>query len=174
MSFEENILAFQKKNNLGDEDIADLMHIWNKSLVDLAHELLKKETVERIIKITDKKWATKITQGYAEENGLTLDDFNKEKITKQDVNEYLKNKKSIVSSSSACTSTITKTKKNTICCSGMTKKGEKCSKSGTHKPDGAKYMYCFSHAETWKDYELSSDSSDLSEDETETETKIVT
>ena len=50
----------------------------------------------------------------------------------------------------------------------MTKKGEKCSKSGTHKPNESKFMYCFNHAESWKDYEISSDSSDgeLTEDET--------
>ena len=36
MSFEENLLAFQRKHNLTDEDIAELLHIWNKSLIDLS------------------------------------------------------------------------------------------------------------------------------------------
>tara|TARA_B100000427_G_C15479480_1_gene582262 strand:- start:472 stop:957 length:486 start_codon:yes stop_codon:yes gene_type:complete len=151
MSFEERISIFADKHNLGKSDIAELLSIWNQSLIDIAHGLLQETNQTNKGKL-EKKWATKIAQEYATEHGLTLDDFEGDKITKKLIDEHLKGKKP---SKSGSTSGKIKEK-----CHGLTQKGDPCSRPGSSKPDGAKNFYCFRHAENWQTFEESSDSSD--------------
>ena len=131
---------------------------------------IPKTTTKNIKKTSnEKKFATKIAAEYAAENELTLDDFDKEKITKKDIDEYIKTNKSTSSKSipkldttpviKECKKPVTKER-----CSGITKSGEPCNKPGTEKPDGASKCFCFRHAMDWKMYEISSDS-DLEEEE---------
>ena len=163
MSFEERLSTFVTQHDLNDDAVAELLKIWNSSLIDVERGILKECDVAPVTKVkplitkkddTAKKWASKTAGEFAIEKGVTLDDFETGKISKKDVENFLKAK----DKNSGETSSIK--------CHGLTKKGEPCNRNGTKCPDGAKFQYCFRHADDYKDYELSSDSS---EDELEPE-----
>ncbi len=162
MSLDTKFKNFQSKHELPDEAIAELLSIFNDSFIELAHKLLNQSNTEfkqpvPTKVITNKKFATKIAVEYAEENGVTLDDFNKEKITKKDIDEFIKTKKSNVTEKKEPTKKPVK-EKITEKCSGIDKNGDACTKTATTKPENAKNCYCFRHALDWRNYELSSDS----------------
>jgi hypothetical protein len=177
MALDAKFNAFKDKYNLGDEAMAEMLSIFNDSFIDLAHKLLQSEEIKaprqtksvNITKsksISNKKWATKIAAEYAAENELTLDNFDKEKITKKDIDEYIKNhKESPAKSIKKLDTTVVKKETNVKhkCC-GLTKSGEPCNRPGTEQPEGSKKHFCFRHSMDWKIYEVSSDS-DLEEDE---------
>jgi hypothetical protein len=176
----KKVAEFVEKYGIGEEGKEDLLKMMNESLL----ELLKNEKKE-------VRYASRIASEYAKENGISIEEFSeeKEKITKKDVEELIrkkvkKEKESKVSNTSKVSKVskvskeskeeteISKEKKKVLC-SGITKKGEVCNKVGTVKPDGAKKHYCLRHAEDYKAFECSSDSSNSeSETETETEKKI--
>lgn len=181
MSLESRLTEFTEKYDLETDAIADLLKIWNATLVEVAHGLLKDSTVKNsVVKDSvktpslkksiepesDKKWASKAAAEFALENNLTLDDFTQNKVSKKDIIDHLKaekkkNKVLKKSSGSGSDSESKKPKKFTgQKCHGLTKKGEPCVGKGTHQPEGSKFMYCFRHADDYKDFELSSDSSD--------------
>jgi hypothetical protein len=167
MSLDTKFKNFQTKHDLPDEALAELLSIFNDSFIELAHKLLNQSNTEfkqpeKVKVISNKKFATKIAVDYAEENGVTLDDFNKEKITKKDIDDFIKSRSG---SSSEKKQSNKKTVKEKITekCSGIDKNGNACSKEATTKPENAKNCYCFRHALDWKNYELSSDS-DLEEE----------
>ncbi len=179
MALDAKFNNFKTKYDLGDEAMAEMLSIFNDSFIELAHKLLSsndipvpKTTPRSKSKTTPstKKWATKIAAEYAAENDLTLDDFDKEKITKKDIDELIKastgstKKKAI---QKLDTTPPVEKKKEIIpkekCC-GITKSGEPCNRPGTEKPDGSSKCFCFRHAMDWKMYEVSSDS-DLEEEE---------
>ena len=88
MSLDTKFKNFQSKHDLPDEAIAELLSIFNDSFIELAHKLLNQSNTEfkqpeKVKVITNKKFATKIAIEYAEENGVTLDDFNKENLPKE-------------------------------------------------------------------------------------------
>jgi hypothetical protein len=135
---------------------------------------------------TTQRWASKVAQAFAEEKELTLDDFpGVEKVTKQHMLDHLKqnNKKEgagskprkvvdppkPVKSSQPPTPTDASSSKQQkkVICSGFTKGGDPCNRTGTVTPDGAKNCYCFRHADQWRDFEceVSSDSDLEEEDE---------
>jgi hypothetical protein len=173
MALDAKFNAFKVKHDLGDEAMAEMLSIFNDSFIELAHKLLQSNDVQvpKTTKNTNtktspdkKKFATKIAAEYAAENDLTLDDFDKEKITKKDIDEYIKANKS-----SKPTKTIPKLDTTPIVketrepvskekCCGITKSGEPCNRPGTEKPDGSSKCFCFRHAMDWKMYEISSDS----------------
>jgi hypothetical protein len=173
MALDAKFNAFKSKYDLGDEAMAEMLSIFNDSFIELAHKLLQSNDVQvpKTTKNTNtktspdkKKFATKIAAEYAAENDLTLDDFDKEKITKKDIDEYIKANKS-----SKPTKTIPKLDTTPIVketrepvskekCCGITKSGEPCNRPGTEKPDGSSKCFCFRHAMDWKMYEISSDS----------------
>ena len=170
MSLEAKFETFKTKHELDDSAIAELLSIFNESFVELAHKLLKSTDVpiqKQTKTVTAKKWATKIAAEYANENEVTLDDFDKEKITKKDIDEFVK----IRTSESHTKLKTEKQKKDPVKketvkekCKGITKNGEPCSRSGTEKPEGSSNCFCFRHAMDWKNYEISSDS-ELEEEE---------
>lgn len=173
MALDAKFNAFKSKYDLGDEAMAEMLSIFNDSFIELAHKLLSSNDIQvpKTTKNTNtktspdkKKFATKIAAEYAAENDLTLDDFDKEKITKKDIDEYIKANKS-----SKPTKTIPKLDTTPIVketrepvskekCCGITKSGEPCNRPGTEKPDGSSKCFCFRHAMDWKMYEISSDS----------------
>lgn len=161
MSLDSKFKKFQEKHNLDDDAVAEILIIFNESFIELAHKLLNEvpnKTEQKPIekKITSKKFATKIALEYAEEKEVTLDDFNKEKITKKDIDEFIKYRTSKKSS-------VEKKEPFKKCC-GIDKLGTPCAKNGTVSPEGSTKHYCFRHAMEWKNYELSSDS-DLEEED---------
>ena len=169
MSLENKFNDFKSKYIAEEkhvEAMAAMLKIFNDSFIELAHKLLnEKETTNVKTYTGTKKWATKIAAEYADDNGVSLDNFNKEKVTKKDIDEFLKtNKKEIPK---LITETIKKEpKKDFIRCKGLTKDGEPCNREGTEKPEGSHNCYCFRHAMDWKNYEVSSDS-DMSENHEE-------
>ena len=183
MALDAKFNAFKVKHDLSDEAMAEMLSIFNDSFIELAHKLLqsndtpvsKEKTKNTKQSNVAKKFATKIAAEYAAENELTLDNFDKEKVTKKDIDEYLKSnktsapKKSIPKldttiSEKPPSSSIKDTVKEKCC--GITKSGEPCNKPGTEKPEGSSKCFCFRHAMDWKIYEVSSDS-DLEPEEPE-------
>lgn len=174
MALDAKFNAFKTKHDLDDEAMAEMLSIFNDSFIELAHKLLSsndiqvpKTTTKNINTKTSpdkKKFATKIAAEYAAENDLTLDDFDKEKITKKDIDDYIKANKFSKPSKTIPkldTTPIVKETKEHVSkekCSGITKSGEPCNRPGTEKPDGSSKCFCFRHAMDWKMYEISSDS----------------
>ena len=126
-----------------------------------------------------KKWASKIAEEFASENNLTLDDFPDDcgKITKKSIEQLIKSKntttkftktKSADTKSADTKSADTKTKstkESKLMCSGIKKDGTPCSRNGTDTPEGSKKSYCWRCAIEWKNYEVSSDSSEEESEE---------
>ena len=173
MALDAKFNAFKVKHDLGDEAMAEMLSIFNDSFIELAHKLLSSNDIQvpKTTKNTNtkttpdkKKFATKIAAEYAAENDLTLDDFDKEKITKKDIDEYIKANKSSKPSKTIPkldTTPVVKETKEPVCkekCCGITKSGEPCNRPGTEKPEGSSKCFCFRHAMDWKMYEISSDS----------------
>jgi len=115
---------------------------------------------------------------------LTLDDFDigtlkDGKITKSDINTYLKANKLTTKKESKKNTTVASNQeepwyknlsnqKTVNKCCGMNKSGDPCKQPGTTKPDGANNYYCFRHGMDWRNFEVSSDS-DLEEEPIEKE-----
>ena len=93
MSLEERLNVFAEKHALDRDAVAELLKIWNITLVDVAHGLLEKSTTNNSTPKqlnTERKWASKTAKEHAEENHLTLDDFTQDKVSKRDVEQCLK------------------------------------------------------------------------------------
>ena len=192
MTLDAKFNDFKEKYSLNDEAMAEMLSIFNDSFIELAHKLLQSNDIpvpdttkvskgskgskvsktSKTSKTTGtKKWATKIAAEYAGENEVTLDNFDKEKITKKDIDEYIKNNRADnnvpkITSKPDTKEINTKTTKNVTVkekCGGINKSGEPCNRPGTEKPDGSSKCFCFRHAMDWKLYEVSSDS-DLEEE----------
>ena len=196
-TLDQKFEAFRAKYNLTEEATTEMLAIFNETFIELAHKLLSnteiatpmststnvKQIATRKNNTTEKssgvkKFATKIAAEYAAERGFTLDDFDKEKITKKDIDELAKNgkpsasaetpeetKKTIPSLMTDICKEIKNTKKKSVQkCHGVNRDGSPCDKNGDQKPDGCNNSYCFRHALDWKKYEVSSDS-ELEEEE---------
>ena len=96
-TLDQKFEAFRAKYNLTEEATTEMLAIFNETFIELAHKLLSnteittplstkpKTSVTRkspSVSTGVKKFATKIAAEYAAERGFTLDDFDKEKITK--------------------------------------------------------------------------------------------
>ncbi len=190
---ESRFKDFQTEYNLNDEAMGKLLGLFNDAFIDIAHKLISEAKIppQTSSKINTKskqksfdspavkRWATKIAADYGLENNLTLDDFDVDnlkdgKITKNDINAFIKNnKKDIKKAPKLNTKRGDKKEepwyknseheKPTHKCCGMNKSGDPCKQPGTVSPDGAKNHYCFRHGVDWKNFEVSSDS-DLEEE----------
>ena len=200
-TLDQKFEAFRAKYDLTEEATTEMLAIFNETFIELAHKLLSnteiatpmststnvKQIATRKNNTTEKssgvkKFATKIAAEYAAERGFTLDDFDKEKITKKDIDELAKNGKTNTSGSAPAETNsepektipvlmtdickeIKNTKKKPVQkCHGINRDGSPCDKNGDQKPDGCNNTYCFRHALDWKKYEVSSDS-ELEEEE---------
>lgn len=167
MSIEIKFNSFKEKYSLDDDAIKDLLIIFNETFIELAHKILSSKEIspQEIKKYPNnpfnKKWATKIAAEYASDNGISLEEFDKEKVTKKDIDEFIKNRnnKALISEDNK-KNIKTKIKCK---CNGINKSGEPCNQNGTTKPEGSDKFYCFRHSIDWKNYEISSDS-DLEEE----------
>lgn len=198
-TLDQKFEAFRAKYDLTEEATTEMLAIFNETFIELAHKLLSnteittqlssttkpKTTVTRktpSVSTGVKKFATKIAAEYAAERGFTLDDFDKEKITKKDIDELSKNGKPNTSTPGSaviqeepektiptlmtdiCKEIKNTKKKQVQKCHGVNRDGSPCDKNGDQKPDGCGNNYCFRHALDWKKYEVSSDS-ELEEEE---------
>ena len=192
-TLDQKFEAFRAKYDLTEEATTEMLAIFNETFIELAHKLLSnteiaapmstaakpKTAVTRKTQNVSsgvKKFATKIAAEYAAERGFTLDDFDKEKITKKDIDELSKNGKPNTPTPEEPEKTIPKlmtdmckeiknTKKKPVQkCHGVNRDGTPCDKNGEQKPDNCSNYYCFRHALDWKKYEVSSDS-ELEEEE---------
>jgi hypothetical protein len=188
-TLDQKFEAFRAKYDLTEEATTEMLAIFNETFIELAHKLLSnteiaapmstaakpKTTATRkspSVSTGVKKFATKIAAEYAAERGFTLDDFDKEKITKKDIDELAKNGKGSVKTSQQdesektipmlmtdmCQEIKNTKKKHVQKCHGVNRDGTSCDKNGDQKPDGCNNNYCFRHALDWKKYEVSSDS----------------
>jgi len=207
-TLDQKFEAFRAKYDLTEEATTEMLAIFNETFIELAHKLLSNTEITIPVSATTKpktsvtrkstsvstgvkKFATKIAAEYAAERGFTLDDFDKEKITKKDIDELAKNGKpdTSVSASAETNSETEKTipvlmtdickeikntkKKPVQKCNGVNRDGSLCDKNGDQKPDGCNNTYCFRHALDWKKYEVSSDS-ELEEEEIITQDLAIT
>ncbi len=180
---------FRLKYDLTEEATIEMLAIFNETFIELAHKLLRNPEIQ-IPKSSNKqgksnasssnstngpkKFATKIAAEYASEKGYTLDDFDKEKINKKDIDEKIKNKDSNVETNEGesdknennvpnliteiCQEIKTTRKRRVEKCKGKNRDGTQCDKNGDQKPENCTNYYCFRHALDWKKYEVSSDS----------------
>lgn len=196
-TLDQKFEAFRAKYDLTEEATTEMLAIFNETFIELAHKLLSNTEITTPLSTKPKtpvtrkstsvstgvkKFATKIAAEYAAERGFTLDDFDKEKITKKDIDELAKNGKPNKSGSASAETPeetektipslmtdickeIKNTKKKPVQkCHGLNRDGSPCDKNGDQKPDGCNNTYCFRHALDWKKYEVSSDS-ELEEEE---------
>lgn len=196
-TLDQKFEAFRAKYDLTEEAMTEMLAIFNETFIELAHKLLSNSEITTPLSTKPrmsatrkspsvstgvKKFATKIAAEYAAERGFTLDDFDKEKITKKDIDELAKNGKPNKSGSTSAETPeetektipslmtdickeIKNTKKKPVQkCHGVNRDGSPCDKNGDQKPDGCNNTYCFRHALDWKKYEVSSDS-ELEEEE---------
>lgn len=183
--FENRLTEFAESNNLPSESVQELVQLFNEALVEIGQGILKetKPTTKTVQgKTQNQRWASKIAQGYAEENEVTLDDFpGIEKVTKQNILDFLKSKPTtskstpqVSKAASPSNNTSPAQTKRKVQCNGLTAKGEPCTRTGTVCPDGSKNHYCFRHADNWKDFEntVSSDSDSDSDSDLEEEPEV--
>ncbi len=178
---------FVRRNGMSEEEKREMLEILNESLLEISRVIMneskvKKEKVEKESKKdreeSKKRYKSKKAEEYAEEHGISIEDFDINEISKKDVEmkvrEMTKNKKekvitttSKISSDEESSSKNKKseTKREKVICSGINKKGEACKSIGTIQPEGAKKKYCFRHAEDFRSFECDSDSSDDEEKE---------
>lgn len=200
-TLDQKFEAFRAKYDLTEEATSEMLAIFNETFIELAHKLLSSQDISTNVSVKNtpaprkhtkstekssgvKKFATKIAAEYAAERGFTLDDFDKEKITKKDIDELAKNGKPNTSGNKTsdipeepektipklmtdmCQGIKNNKKKSVQKCHGVNRDGTPCDKNGDQKPENCSNYYCFRHALDWKKYEVSSDS-ELEEEEEE-------
>ena len=170
----EMMKDFIDKYNIDEDGQRQLIHIFNTSLIEISSKILEKydgkDNKPKNTNYTNKKFASKKAEEYAYENNLTIDDFDIDKISKKDVEEKVRKVTKEKTNNISPVETTKKIERKVLCC-GLTKKGEQCTRAGTLKPNGAKKMYCFRHADEWNTFECDSDSSDDEELKIENITK---
>ena len=173
----ERIMKYCDKYNIDEEGKEEMLKVLNESIVEISRGILEnnkvkvvKEKVGVKVKGEGKRYKSKKAEEYAELNGIEIEEFEMEEISKKDVEnkvaERAKEKKEENSSnkiSEGSTSKEVKKVREKVICSGINKKGEACKSVGTIQPEGAKKKYCFRHAEDYKSFECDSDSSDEEE-----------
>jgi len=189
------IEEFVTRNGMSEDVKREMLEILNESLLEISRGIMNEREVknERDVKKvmeggkikenvgeSKKRYKSKKAEEYAEEHGLSLEDFEMNEISKKDVEtkvrEMTKNKKEkVITTTSKTNSDEASSSKNNksevkrekVICSGINKKGEACKSVGTIQPEGAKKKYCFRHAEDFKSFECDTDSSDDEEKESE-------
>ena len=176
---------FALKYSIGDEGKEEMLKILNESLGLISSEILKSVKVkksengekvekgekgEKSEKLEGiKRYKSRKAEEYAEEHGIEITEFEMLEISKKDVENLVRLKTKEETKNEKVVEKEKKevVKKERVICSGISKKGECCKSTGTINPNGAKKKYCFRHAEDWKSFECSSDSSEEEEDKEE-------
>ena len=170
---------FVERHGISERGKREMLEILNESLLEISRGIMNERKVEEK-SVKEKKYKSKKAEEYAEEHGLSLEDFEMKEISKKDVEikvrEMTKNNKSEIKKeikNEEKVTNVTNVKREKVICSGINKKGEACKSIGTIQPEGAKKKYCFRHAEDFRSFECDSDSSDEELEEEELEKKKV-
>jgi hypothetical protein len=183
------IEEFVLRNGMSESAKREMLEILNESILEIGRGIMNEEKgtkgmkgdkglkgdkgkvnkEKKGVKEGEKRYKSKKAEEYAEEHGISLEDFEIEEISKKDVEtkvrEMTKNNKEItkkVETKEERRKELSKREK--VICSGINKKGEACKSVGTIQPEGAKKKYCFRHAEDFRSFECNSDSSDEEEE----------
>lgn len=171
-SMMSKIEEFVKRNEMSEDVKKEMLEILNESLLEISRGIMNEKIVKGVkeckdIKSTEgskKRYKSKKAEEYAEEHGLSLEDFEIDEISKKDVETRVrnmtKNKKEVITKERTVEKSSKEIKREKVICSGINKKGEACKSVGTIQPEGAKKKYCFRHAEDFRSFECNSDSSD--------------
>ena len=177
-SMMSKIEEFVKRNEMSEDVKKEMLEILNESLLEISRGIMNERIVKGVkeckdikdvknIKSTEgskKRYKSKKAEEYAEEHGLSLEDFEIDEISKKDVETRVrnmtKNKKEVITKERTVEKSSKEIKREKVICSGINKKGEACKSVGTIQPEGAKKKYCFRHAEDFRSFECNSDSSD--------------
>lgn len=102
MAIETKLAIFKDKYSLPDDAVNELKTILDSFIVEFAHKIMNSEQLNKTIPkldttrvmYTEKKFATKIADEYASECNVTLEEIPSEtgKVTKKDVEKYVKSK----------------------------------------------------------------------------------
>ena len=102
MAIETKLAIFKDKHSLSDDAINELKTIFDSVIVEFAHKIMNSELVNKTIPkldtspvmFTEKKFATKIADEYASECNVTLEEIPSltGKVTKKDIEKYVKSK----------------------------------------------------------------------------------
>ena len=176
---------FVTRNGMSESVKREMLEILNESLLEISRGIMNESKVNKVNKVnkekvekgdkdsideSKKRYKSKKAEEYAEEHGISIEDFEMNEISKKDVEtkvrEMTKNK--VIRTTSKTTSdegtssknNKSETKREKVICSGINKKGEACKSVGTIQPEGAKKRYCFRHAEDFRSFECDTDSSD--------------
>ena len=172
-TLQESINKYCEKYSVDNEGKEELIQLLNRSIIEISRGILDTHKTGNSSEVDlkkdgEKRFKSKKAEEYADEHGLTLENFDIKDVSKKDVElkirEMAKQKKMPGGMSKNVKNnkedvTIKKGKEKVIC-SGINKKREACKSTGNIKPDGAKRMYCFRHAEDYRSFECDSDSSD--------------
>ena len=162
--FASKLSEFVEREGLSGEKTGELIQLFNEALVEIGQGILKesrpRKEVSKVV-VDEQRWASKVAEAFAVEKGLSLGDFpGVGKVTKQHMLDHLKGTGKMSPVVSVKGSPGSVKGKQKVQCSGLTAKGEPCTRTGTVTPEGAKNCYCFRHADSWRDFEtcMSSDS----------------
>ena len=179
-SMMSKIEEFVSRNGMSESVKREMLEILNESLLEISRGIMthrrvkgekgekgEKGSKEEKEKKGSKRYKSKKAEEYAEEHGISLEDFEIDEISKKDVEtkvrEMTKKKKEITTKERIVEKSSKEIKREKVICSGINKKGEACKSVGTIQPEGAKKKYCFRHAEDYRSFECNSDSSDEEE-----------
>jgi hypothetical protein len=109
MAIETKLAIFKDKYSLTDAAIEELKSIFDSVIVEFTHKIINSSPVKTVPKLdtsrviyTEKRFATRIADEYASECNVTLEEIPSEtgKVTKKDVEKYVKSKTGVKSKKS--------------------------------------------------------------------------
>jgi hypothetical protein len=109
MAIETKLAIFKDKYSLTDVAIEELKSIFDSVIVEFTHKIINSAPVKTVPKLdtsrviyTEKRFATRIADEYASECNVTLEEIPSEtgKVTKKDVEKYVKSKTGVKSKKS--------------------------------------------------------------------------
>jgi len=153
-----SLANFITKYNIDTEGEEELILLLNESLKNINLESAKlKETKAETKEKRNQRYKSRKAEEFAKEHGLNMEDFEELEISKKDVERKIKERTQESLQETKMikpVDTIKNSKKERVICSGLNKRGEACKAVGTVRPDGAKRMYCYRHAEDFALYEI--------------------
>ena len=142
-TMKSKIEEFLTRNGMSDSVKREMLEILNESLLEISRGIMNESKVNKVNKVkvekcpstdeSNKRYKSKKAEEYAEEHGLTLEDFDINEISKKDVEtkvrEMTKNKKEITTTSktnsdegSSSKNNKSEIKREKVICSGINKK----------------------------------------------------
>ena len=163
------------KYGIDEEGKDELLKIMNESLCMIGEEIMRrvgdiKGGGKSVSVGGERRYKSKKAEEYAREHGIERSEFRMLEISKKDVENLVRERaKRVVGekAESVEEKRLLEVKRERVICSGINKKGESCKSVGSIKPEGAKRMYCFRHAEDYRSFECETEDSSESEEEKE-------